>query len=48
MLAKFWLEPEVRLAASTGFGAQEIRDVERIVLEQRDNLIAAWKECFGG
>lgn len=47
-LAKFWLEPEVRLGASTGFGAQEIRDIERIVQERRETLISAWKEYFGG
>ena len=44
--AKFWLEP-VGLAASYGFRAHELREIERIVGERRAELLEAWHEHFG-
>jgi hypothetical protein len=45
-VAKFWLEP-VRLARSGGFGRQELLDIQRIVVDNRERLIEAWHEHFG-
>jgi hypothetical protein len=44
--AKFWLEP-VRLVRNRGFRRQELLDVQRIVTENRQQLIEAWHEYFG-
>lgn len=45
-LAKFWLEP-VTLASSVGFRAHELRELERLVTENRERLVEAWDEFFG-
>lgn len=43
--AKFWLDP-VRLARSRGFTAAELRDVERVVVANRQLLMGKWNEYF--
>lgn len=43
--AKFWLDP-VRLARSGGFSAAELRDVERLVVANRQFLTEKWNEYF--
>ena len=47
MLAKFWLQP-VALASSTRFSAKELRQLEALVIENRDTFMEAWNEYFGG
>ena len=42
-VAKFWLV-EVSLAKSRGFAAHELRELERIVVERRDEFLRAWHE----
>ncbi|HEX3070501.1 MAG TPA: DUF4160 domain-containing protein [Thermoanaerobaculia bacterium] len=44
--AKFWLR-RVEAAANFGFSERELRLIERIVLENREDLIRAWNEYFG-
>jgi hypothetical protein len=44
-LAKFWLDP-IRIAVSYGFRRSEIRQIERIILENHDRLSQAWNEYF--
>jgi len=45
-VAKFWIDP-VRLHTSGGFGAAELRRIQRIVEANQDTLIEAWNEYFG-
>ena len=45
-LAKFWLEP-VALGRAYGFGATELRKVERLVVENKRMFLEAWDEYFG-
>ena len=45
--AKFWLDP-VELAKSAGFKAHEVRDIERLVLENRDFFMEQWEIWCGG
>ena len=45
--AKFWLDP-VRLQWSQGFAAHEIRDIEKLVLENQQLLLDRWNEYFNG
>jgi hypothetical protein len=42
MSAKFWLEP-VALARNLGYSPHELRRIERLVIEHRDELRKAWK-----
>jgi hypothetical protein len=44
-LAKFWLEP-IALASATGFSARELRQLERLVVENREAWMEAWDEFF--
>jgi hypothetical protein len=44
--AKFWLDP-VRLEISKGFGASELRQIERLVREEKEFLLKVWYEYFG-
>jgi hypothetical protein len=45
--AKFWIDP-VALARSTGFAAREINAISKLVRYNREQLIEAWHEHFGG
>jgi hypothetical protein len=45
--AKFWLEPEVELAADYGLGRTRINAARKIIEEHRDEIRAAWAKHFG-
>ncbi len=45
--AKIWLDP-VRLQRSVGFGAGEIRRIEKLVAENQQLLLDRWNEFFSG
>ncbi|MEX2092834.1 MAG: DUF4160 domain-containing protein [Pirellulales bacterium] len=45
--AKYWLDP-VRLQRSHGFAAREIRTIEKLVVENRQQLLDNWHEFFHG
>jgi hypothetical protein len=40
---KFWIEP-VALARNLGFSAKELRDLERIVIDNQQRPLEAWHE----
>jgi hypothetical protein len=42
MSAKFWLDPDVTLAANYGFSRRELRDIERIVTQNLEKLRDEW------
>ena len=42
MSAKFWLDPDVALAANFGFNRKELRDIERIMHENLELLRNEW------
>jgi hypothetical protein len=43
---KFWIQ-NVGLARNLGFSAKELRDLERLVIDNQQRLLEAWHECFG-
>lgn len=45
-LAKFWVDPRVRLAESIAFSAKELRFIEKTVNENRELIRRAWDEFF--
>lgn len=45
--AKFWLEPEVRLAKNYRYSQVQLRQIKGIVEARRDELAAAWNRHFG-
>lgn len=44
-VAKFWLDP-VRLQRSGGFGSSELNHIQKLVEENREDLIRSWNEYF--
>ena len=44
--SKFWLTP-VSLARNLGFDAKELRKIESILFENRQQLLEAWHAYFG-
>ena len=42
MSAKFWLDPDVLLAANYGFRRKELRDIERIARQNLEKLRHEW------
>ena len=43
---KFWIQP-VALARNLGFSARELRDLERLVIDNQQRILEAWHEYFG-
>jgi hypothetical protein len=43
--AKFWLEP-ISLAHNRGFKPHELRELETLVVEYREEFLEAWNEFF--
>ena len=44
--AKFWLQP-ISLARNLGFRGHELREIERIVRDNQQQLLEAWNDRFG-
>jgi hypothetical protein len=44
--AKIWLTPDVMVASSGGIPAKTLRELVRLVREQRDLFIDSWKDYF--
>ena len=44
-LAKFWLKP-VLMSSSIGFSSFELRRIQKIVVQHKDELLEAWDEYF--
>lgn len=42
---KFWLEP-VALVRNLGFNAKELRNLEKLVIDNRQGLLEAWHAYF--
>jgi hypothetical protein len=44
--AKFWIEPIVALAASTGFSPKKLRALQSTVEARRNEIKSRWKKHF--
>lgn len=47
MSAKFWLDPDVSLAANYGYSRKELRDIERIARSNLERLRHEWDAFCG-
>ncbi|MDA0350410.1 MAG: DUF4160 domain-containing protein [Verrucomicrobia bacterium] len=45
--AKFWLEPEIALAVHRGLSPKELKELEEIVREKKDEIRQHWNRHFG-
>jgi hypothetical protein len=46
-IAKFWLDP-VRLQNSGGFSRTELNRIQKLVDDNREDLLRSWNEYFNG
>jgi hypothetical protein len=46
--AKFWIEPIVSLARSSGFSTKELNKIHHIIQERQDEIKRRWKKHFSG
>jgi hypothetical protein len=44
--AKFWIEPTVSLAQNYGLSDRELRTIQKIVEERKDEIEDSWKKHF--
>jgi len=44
--AKFWLEPDLELAKNHGYNRQQLKEIESLTEDHRDELVSAWKQHF--
>ena len=45
--AKFWLQPEVRLARKVGYSERDVRELVRTIEANRNLIERRWDEHFG-
>jgi len=45
-IAKFWLDPEIRLASSYGFNSKELKIIEEYIRENIEKIRSKWNEYF--
>lgn len=45
-LAKFWVDPQIRLDQSIDFSAKELRFLEHLVYDNQNLIREAWHEFF--
>lgn len=44
--ARFDLEPVIQLTESKGYKAKQLKQIEKLVEERKEQLIVAWHEYF--
>lgn len=45
--AKFWIDPDIALAANYGLTAQRVAAALRLIKEHEDEIRSAWRRHFG-
>ena len=46
--AKFWVEPEVALAYNYKLSEGQLKEIEGLVKEKKDDIVRAWCQHFAG
>ena len=44
--AKFWIEPKIALATHTELPLRELKRMQQLVEEHRDEIVDSWKAHF--
>ena len=45
--AKFWIEPEIKLARNYGFTQTQLKDIQKLIEEHSNVIQTAWRKHFG-
>ena len=46
--AKFWLEPEIKLAVNKGLSSAELNELQQLVEERQNEIREHWRKHFAG
>ena len=46
--AKFWLEPELRIARNWRYNSKQLKEIEGLIQEHYHELISTWRQHFDG
>jgi hypothetical protein len=46
--AKFWLEPEIKLAHNFALSRKQLKIIEKIIEEHKNEISTAWQDHFRG
>ena len=44
--AKYWLDPEIRLARNYHLSQRQLNEIEQLIEEHYDDLTSAWEKHF--
>ena len=44
--AKFWLKPDIELAKNYRYTSKQLKAIEKLIEEHRNELISAWQRHF--
>lgn len=44
--AKFWLDPVIALENNYGFNIHQLREIQKIIEEHKDEIEKSWKKHF--
>lgn len=44
--AKFWLEPIVSLGENHGLSSKQLKELQKIIEDRKDEITEAWKKHF--
>ena len=44
--AKFWLEPVIALENNYGFNIKQLKEIQKIIEEHKDEIEKSWKKHF--
>ncbi len=44
--AKFWLKPEIELAKNYHYSRSQLKDIEKLIEEHKDEIISTWQKYF--
>ena len=45
--AKFWLEPDIKIAQNHGLSMKELNEAYNLIEEHTNEIRAAWQQHFG-
>lgn len=45
--AKYWLEPDIELAKNYRLSRPQMKEIEQLIEDHRDDITRAWKKHFG-
>ncbi len=46
--AKYWIEPEIKLANNYGLSAKLLNEIEQIIKDRSNEITIAWNQHFQG